>query len=333
MGLATAARMDIHRQRQTRVGLVMPWNLYGLLYLDDEHNRHANIQGGSSRRSVEIYTSCASLLQSCCEYNEEDFVLLTNNSEKISDVCRDLGLPNLRVKDIRFTDIIPKGIPFYQAHHKLSVLSEFAGGDLGNNVALIDIDSIVGEHFSRRLPSDALGAYDITNDVPASYIESIKQLVGEQRPVRWYGGEFISGQPAAFARLSAKISELSGAYFDNISAFPHIGDETIVSAAINLLGHEGMEVVDLATSAIVKRWWSSNTMTAQSSFAESCKSSVIHLPSDKPLLADLAKIDGIAANVFRRYGDRVRHKVLVRRIANLVTRVISPKRSFPPRLT
>ena len=108
----------------------------------------------------------------------------------------------------------------------------------------------------------------------------------------WYGGEFLADPAEGFARLSERVQDLSPAYMRDIHGFAHIGDET----------------------------------------AEVEGACVLHLPSDKPLLAREAASSAPVAGFAARYRASVRPKLLVRAAAQLMRPAPSGRSLYAARL-
>lgn len=311
---------------------MLTWNLYGLLYVDHEHTRHANLRGRLSPLSV--YIACARLLATSAARHGLSLRIVTNQPDIIREQLEVMGLPELATCTVRFDLAIPKGTPFYQAHFKLSVLEAFGRGELGSNVALIDLDAVILANLFEVSPQQSLWVYDITSTVPARYIRDLARLLGphHHRPLRWFGGEFLAGPSFAFARLSEKVTELMPSYLAGIDSFSHVGDEMIVSAALNVLGAEGLDLVDLGAAGLVSRWWSSRVGFAQPPFASSERAAVLHLPADKPFLMEQALAPADLENFASNYRTYVRPKLRLRALTNPMLNLIHNEHKYAPRL-
>lgn len=303
-----------------------PWKFYGLLYLDDDHTSHANLRNGRDPR--EIYIRCAHLLARSALASGEDFTLITNDTSAIDRICDYLGISPLRTVSIDFDVAVPQGIPFYQAHQKLSVLKAFASASLGLKVGLIDIDAVINSGFSHLLGEGEIVAYNITSNIPATYLDAFALLEVEHDDCRWYGGEFICGSSDSFHRLWCEIESMLPRYYEQIGNFKHVGDETIVSAAINVLVANGHHVAD-AGGVIVSRWWSSRTNTPQPTFDVASKASIMHLPADKAILANLASEWDGRGNLAEIIKSKVTMKVRMRQVFNFLSKLTGNDRFAP----
>ncbi|MCZ8086721.1 MAG: hypothetical protein O9257_05220 [Brevundimonas sp.] len=279
-----------------------------------------------------VYLACATLVARSAKACGESFTLLTNNAKALLAIADGLGTEPISIEEIDFNVDVPKGIPFYQAHHKLSVLEALSKGHLGQRAALIDIDTFFLKPISQQLPAAGVVAYDITRLVPASYAASLDKLIGEGGDRRWYGGEFIAGSRTDFSQLWDAISAIMPSYFLHVRDYPHIGDETVVSAALNNLAAGGASVVDAATLNLAGRWWSSRTEARYPALSDLRKAAMLHLPSDKPILARLASSWNGSDDLFDAYSRSVRRKVRLRQIANPILNAAKGTQLRAPKL-
>ncbi len=103
-----------------------------------------------------------------------------------------------------------------------------------------------------------------------------------------------------------------------IGALHHVGDEAVVSAAINLARLDGLVIVNADCGGGVARWWTARTEAPIRRFREIEDRSLLHLPSDKEFLAAYprASFDGARfVSAYRAYAGR---KLRVRRLANFI---------------
>lgn len=305
-------------------------NAYGLLYVDPKHNRHANIHG--RRNSIDVYLLCAANCSRSFRRSGVRFKLVTNNGALLTERLRRLDITDLEILEHEFTLPVPTGIPFFSAHFKLELYGAFGSGDYGEYLALIDIDTLL----LRRLPTSSdLAAYDISDQVFPRYgretvIRDLEILAG--KPLaggRWHGGEFVMGSAAQFAELATLIDFCWPRYIENIGAVHHLGDEMVLSAALNLYATEHT-LVDYGAQGNVTRWWSSRTFNKQAPFSRAVSTALLHLPADK-LFISRFNLDQFASQpMLNAYQKYVRRKLMMRSIIPLFN---SHPKKFLPSLT
>lgn len=316
-------------------GNILPTNLdyeiFGLLYIDDSVREHVNLK--NKHRAIDVYVKCAHLMVQTAARQGERARIITNNSQLIDDTTDRLGLSRLKTVIIDFELNIPRKIPFYQAHFKICVLRAFANG-LAENAVLIDLDAIVIRPFTVDLPTDgSLAVYDITDQVP--YVAELTapfHLVGTH--VRWFGGEFIAGSKQSFSNLCAEIELVLPIYLANLGRrqFTHIGDETIVSAALNRLVKKGVKLTNIGGErGLVARWWSARTDSIQQHFSKASTAAVLHLPADKLFLARQAgKV--FPDDFLQKYINHIQYRIACRYLLNPVLNLIRCERKYTAHL-
>lgn len=159
---------------------------------------------------------------------------------------------------------------------------------------LVDLDAVALRAPPRTLVESAAAGlplvYDISDQVIPAYgadtiAADLARLTTGAPVCRWYGGEFIGGRPAFFARLHAEIAAMWDAYCDDFASFHHQGDEILTTAALCRMVAAGVTVLDAGPVGVVGRYWSAPCLHPQKPLAwfESCF--IAHLPCDKPFLA------------------------------------------------
>src|SRR5262249_31429732 len=141
-------------------------------------------------------------------------------------------------------------------------------------------------------PAASLAVYDISDQIFPAYgrrrVVSDMELVSG-RPLsdaRWYGGEFVMGSATEFATVSRHIYLFPTNYVENISSLHHVGDEMIMSCALNMARADGVRIVDYGQDNVVARWWTARTSHRQAAFdVISGGAALLHLPADKVFLA------------------------------------------------
>jgi hypothetical protein len=305
-------------------------NYYGLLYIDRDHGEHVNLRTG--RDPVEIYVGCASLLAASARSAGERLVILTNAAKELRRIASDQGFPPFDCVEIPFELEIPSHARFFQAHFKLSALEAMGSGSLGSFCGLIDIDAVLQGPLSVRLsPGAGVHAYPIDEALAGGSLEDLDLLLGPaERPRRWFGGEFIAGDWESLRCLSYAIKILLPHYIESMPRLTHVGDETVVSAALNLIEEVGVPIHDVSQGRTVARWYSSRLLVPQERLGKMLDATVLHLPCDKVFLQDQAR-RWLGPERFKR--SLVRHvlgKSFIRSLANPVLMLAGGERKYAP---
>ena len=248
--------------------------------------------------------------------------IATNDVDRLNAVCRRHSVALLDAIELPFHNDLPADTIHRAAHNKLTLLDRLATGQYGEQVGIVDLDVV----FLRPplLPSTedprALLVYDITHQMMA---ESDGRAARDCRLVadegiaspRWFGGEILIGDRHAVATLCEHVHELYPRYLANMERLHHVGDETVVSSALNaMLKHDLINVKDLGELGIVERWWTARRKFSQPRFAEIVKRPILHLPADKEFLS-AAAADAFTAETFlSKYSVYARRKLLARRL-------------------
>jgi hypothetical protein len=311
-----------------------PTKYYGLLYIDQLANRDANLVGGGD--PIDVYLSCAALCSKAFRSMGESFCLVTNDARNVRGRLERLELGDLQVASRTFLLPVPHGLPFYSAHFKLDLFRGFASGEFGNNIGFVDLDTVL----LRSLPeSSALGVYDISDQVQVVYGQhriaaDIERISGKWiSDARWYGGEFIAGSSSMFSAISHYVEAFWVNYIDNVGSLAHVGDEMIMSAALNCLRLDGISLVDYGKSGSIARWWTVRTRHQQLAFDAVQGAALLHLPADKVFLARQARNPFDRESFLRAFRPYVRRRCLSRRILHLSEGLLRTPKHFPPRLT
>jgi hypothetical protein len=305
---------------------------YGLLYIDAQNNKNVNVRGVVDPN---IYILCASLCSKTFRAAGSVFCIITNEVEYVRKRFDSLGLEDITVFPHDFISVVPTATPFYATHFKLDIYRAFGRGVFGEQVGLIDLDTVL----LRKLPSTtSLAVYDITEQVIPTYgrrIGSDMELVSGRSlsDPRWYGGEFIMGTTTEFATVSQYTDKCWTNYLQNISSLHHVGDEMIVSSALNMARGDGVRIVDYGRDNLVARWWTARTEHRQAAFDAVERAALLHLPADKTFLAKEAPYEFETEKFLSRFRRHARNKIAVRSIVNAGTLLLGGGMKFTPRLT
>ena len=308
--------------------------IYGLLYVDRRHNTPTNLKSRGVD-PIDIYIKCAALCANSMAANEQRFRLITNDAKALRRRSIELGLQNLDIIEHSFKWTVPDGIPFYSAHFKLELLEAFATGHYGPHIGLIDIDTALCRPLLfPPLPPGGLLAYDISDQIfPAYGAERVRadleRIAGKALgKIRWFGGEFLLGDTMGFRHLSDLIAQCWPRYTAAVTELHHVGDEMIVSAALNMASENGQAIIDAGSASVVIRWWSARTGFRQRPFRQAKSHNLMHLPSDKPFLAEFAAEPFEGSAFLSAYESYVRKKLIRRNIYNVLTGLLGRPKKF-----
>ncbi|MEX3011401.1 hypothetical protein [Hoeflea sp. TYP-13] len=297
-------------------------SFYSLLHLEEKEHSAVNVKTADFDDQVRLYVSCAVCLSNSLALEGRELTVITNNGEAINRAAAAIG-GRLKIREIPFVTEIPSGIDFYSAHHKIDCYRYFAGLD-APYAALVDLDAICVNafpaSFDRNIELGVPMCYDISDQaIPTHGAERLRQdlkkIHGHESEGRWYGGEFICAPPLFYRRLVEKIEGVYDNYTRHISDLHHVGDETLTTAAIELLKLDGIQVADAGTLGIVARHWNcSRPGFIQRPFEHASNAAILHLPIDKPFLAKLGRSKQAShRDFFRRYDFR-RKDYLLRKL-------------------
>ena len=295
---------------------------FGLLHVADDVQHPVNLDR-SVGSPIDVYLRCAALCARSFAAQGMAFTLVTNAPDTLRVRAEQLGLTELTITGHAFRWVIPTGLRFYSAHYKLELIEKIGQGRFGPAALLVDIDTVLLKPFALpALPRDGVVAYDIGDEIfvhadwPVH--RDLEAVAG--RPLaapRWWGGEFLAGTSAGFARLAATVSDRWQPYLAQAGNLHHVGDEMLVSAALNILAQDKFTIVDAGRPGGVLRWWSARTTFPQSRLRDVANRSLWHLPADKPFLAGRASRPFVAERFVADYRRTMAQKGLARQIYTL----------------
>ena len=292
-----------------------------LLYIPADRERSVNTRPPSDPVASLLRTGAFS--QTSFKRAGVPHGLVTNDLRRCRGVLDALGLAGVDIVEADCQRSVPSGIAFRSAHFKLDLIAAMGRGEFGARVALVDLDTVLLRPPVPIWGSDGLLAYDITSLVLEEYGTArvradLERVAGRPiREPRWFGGECLLGSASACADLSRIIEKCWPRYLDAIGSLHHVGDEMVVSAALNIAIADGMPVLDLGATRQVTRWWTARTGYRQVPFTEASQSTLLHLPSDKPFLAAQAVLPFDPATFLMRYRRYARRKLIARRLYTL----------------
>lgn len=287
----------------------MKFRLYGLLHLQDNEYSAVNVFVKNFHQQTLLYIKNAiNLSYSLSQQSGISFTLLTNRKDIVNSLCKSEN-QTLQVEEIEFTTKIPSGVRFYSAHYKIDAFRYLASLS-EEYVGLCDLDMVCINKmpicFSNNISNSIPMYYDISDQVIPAYghdviirdLESIHNIKSEGR---WAGGEFISGTPDFFNTLSNQINEIFDNYIKSISMLHHVGDEAIVSAALELMRNKGVNISDAGSLGMIGRFWNANILHHQKPFEYYCKQCfLLHLPADKHFLSKMIGYKSTSLDGFKK---------------------------------
>jgi len=252
--------------------------------------------------------SLARSLNSC----GKNLRVITNNREEIEElIVREVPCEriDLQVTQIEFpTWSLPEHANFFAAHHKLFLFSHFAEEAHPN--CLIDVDVVINHNnlsltkLFDETPQIDGWVYDISDQVFPAYgtqaVQEDMRLLGVSHPFpRWYGGEFVMGGPRLFAYLHEQCQRYIQSYLSLLSQLHHVGDECVVSAALNQ-NSQNLMLADAGASGLVVRQWTGHTLHVGKPCGVLKDCLLWHLPDAKGALSRFYKhgsLDTLYRNV------------------------------------
>ena len=140
-----------------------PWRgtLYGLLHVSEHQQHHVNLRG--RRSPLDTYLGCAALCGKTMALAGQPFRLITNAPDLLASRTKALDLPPIDLAPHEFRWSVPNELRFHSAHYKLELYEAFGEGRFGDQVGLVDIDTVMLRPFSTTPPVGGLAAYDISS--------------------------------------------------------------------------------------------------------------------------------------------------------------------------
>lgn len=307
---------------------------YTFFLVPDALEPGINLQKSAKAR-IGVYLRCIANQAKMMTRNGDHMRLLTNKRDVLleSDPCA----ADLDIVEVTFEMSVPRGISFYSSHFKIEIIKHVGTGAFGDFPVLIDPDMLALKPLPEGLlQGDGAFVYDITpwKVADAGHDRLLKDLNTLVDPpldkVTWYGGEFIAASTDTFAALSREIEKIWPTYVNNIDNYSHVGNETIVTAALLNLRNQGVPMTDVGPKRLVQRWWTARTMFPQPRLRDVDDACFLHLPADKEFLSAL---DGPPApealDALRRYA---RPALLKRRLANPFLNIQRGERKYVGRV-
>lgn len=287
---------------------------------------------------LDTYLRCAALSWRSFERAGYEWQLVTDDRDRLERRCAILGFDGLPIREESFRWEVPEGLRFRAAHYKLELLTLFGSGSFGDRPALVDLDVVC----MRRLPVEvtaakALVGYNLSSleasgQAGIAVAASLALLSGCIGEPEWWGGEFMLGGVDQYAPLAKHIEELWPRYLDACDSMTHVGDEMVLTASLQALRENGGAVLDGGQAGAVTRFWSARTTQVFPPFDTVARSAILHLPADKPFLANYPAEWFDPEAFLGSYRNYLKRRIPPRRVAAQAARLFGGKRRFAPSL-
>lgn len=233
-------------------------------------------------------------------YPEAKLVFLVNDLSKIEPIHGELFEKlGVSVKEIPAEFVPGKKIRFKGAFFKFDAINYIAMYGTEYNF-LLDNDVIFNirdETLDFFIINNSSLAYAISQ--PGEYYRSKVYLYRQFKKIcndnihincEWIGGEFIAGGKYFFKEIFGVIKKNINKYWHIYKEIPHIGNEVLLSLAVNIIASRNSRGV-VFNSHVIYRYWSRGTFKAQIPYRLLKNVPIIHLPDQKRFgFKKLAKI-------------------------------------------
>ena len=309
----------------------MPFKLkfYSLMYISAKESDGAYLQKMEQKKRIEIYLKMALRLAKGVKARFNlPLTLVTNDQTNLTAIFNEFAGNDwanyLILIQIDFATSIPNGARYFSATHKVMLFDYFANQT--EYSILLDLDMVclegVSSTFSQLIRDEVPLVYDISDQVfPAHGYSRIYDDMKKFGPIgkefRWYGGEFIGGNPVFFRELSKLVMLTLPRYQEVFTSLHHQGDEMLTSYCLNSMRESGSEnvVVDMGGLDSVRRHHAKATLHDERRFGNIKNIVFLHLPTIKSLLASrytdksiiATKVGWIFPCSYCQSGLRLRH--------------------------
>lgn len=304
-----------------------------LLFLTNQPTVNTHRTGEAMRRS---YVRQALALARSLETLGKKLRVFTNDGTALQDLTLSesrSATPPYLIQEVRFPQDVPATMRFYACQHRMYLYSIYAQEAHYN--CHMDTD-IVANHAKRSLvqvleenPGVDGWVYDISDQVFPAYgtkvvQDDIRREMGVQHPFpRWYGGEFIIGNARLFGYLHEECQRQFGKFLGALTRLNHVGDECLISAALNN-NRENLTLADAGASGLVVRHWANRTLHAEKPSSVLSQSLFWHLPLSKDAVA-LYRKHGSLSLLYRHVQGLSAAKHTVGYFREALRRVRSPR--------
>lgn len=283
------------------------------------------------------YVLCAANVSRSLKAFGYRFAAFTNHPDYVRVLLGEAEVDIDQIIQLETTTAFPEDLGFAAAHHKLDLFRMLGREALGPYVTFIDLDI----EIVRPVPafSDSprhVIAYDLSAimayEFGESYVRDLEFVAGQTLNNRcWFGGEFLSAHAETFKSIATLSDQYMERYLDNHRSLVHVGDETLVSAALNVLVDSGVCEITDATDYGVLRYWTCRTTAPMLPLRKARYCAVMHLPADKQFLSRRATKRG-RIPFWLDFILYAVPRILVRKLTNPITRIFLADKKFAPSL-
>lgn len=321
-------------------------NIYSLFYSDKFSTQKTIVNSHKDTKDpTDVYLKNAFVLQQSLNANGFGHQVLTNDGDIFDKFSKNYGR-QISYIELPFSWKIPRDIKFYGAHFKLEVFQHLGTGLFGEKILFIDLDMIASPSFRdmakilESLQSEVIVYYDVSkiefsDDLAIKHMSAI-EFLSERDCNRkfWAGGEFIFASAPGYKVLSECCVELMPKYLDNYEVMPHVGDEMIMNAAINLVSnkYKCIDVDSLQMGNPVVRFWSAGTAKRLERFSSYTDVSLYHFPADKDFIARHFNDKYNFQGLIKMYRKSLLVKSILRHIFYVIKRIVVGTKRYAPRL-
>jgi len=176
---------------------------YSLLFFQ-KNEKIPNLSKFYSKKKELIYCKLALNLAGSIHKQGFKHILITNNKSKINELIH----YNFPIQQINFKKLLNKKTKFYSAHFKIDVIKILSQKKYKS--CLLDLDILITKKFSKKFLMLAknfnlVSSLDYkTYNKEISLVYKILCNLNIKKP-KWYGGEFILGDPIFFKNYTLKL--------------------------------------------------------------------------------------------------------------------------------
>ena len=264
---------------------------YTMIFIDRVYETGAyNGISGEFEKQINTYISCAKNFALSLNHYGYKLSIITNEGDYIKSLT-----DTIEVIQIPFDLVIPKGILFYSAHHKIDVF-KWLGGNGDDYSFLVDNDMMCINEMpvnlkyciKRNFPV----YYDISDSEYAAYgrdkiISSKYKLDKNSGTGLCAGGEFVGGDRSFFMSLHSEIMNIIDVYFSDFNSFVHQSDEMVLSVVLEkFIREKSYPLINAGLFGGIGRYWSSETRHCQHLIESYYDNFLLHIPKDKEFIAN-----------------------------------------------
>lgn len=301
----------------------MKVQVYSLLHIEPKEYSRENLQNSSFEKSIEVYFRDALTLQKSLKQINLEFTLITNNSKYLEEYFPKL-VAQLNICEVKFTFPAPTGVRFYSSHFAFDVF-RFLSKKRDSYSIYLDLDVIAINQlstiqiraFTQSKPIALDHTHQSINEWQFEMQSDLLLTRGKVGQLKWYGGEYLSGDYRFFEEITSKISLLTPNYSNNIGAIHHKGMETLLTSALLELEDDGWDVCDATSYSLIVRIWDLPFKKQKEFYSKFQDFTFIHLPKHKEWLAELSNTDFQVKRIFRQFRRKSNSRLLIRALKRL----------------